>query len=451
MLKKFKMFKAHDIYHKSPVFMQHVFTSTYGYKLKRERYGPLYREALNRYIDGGFDKEKSMLAFLNHLKSNIAVYEDIEIDENDVMAGFLKLPFTYKEQLREGLEERSHKKGIIRHSVTSGTTGANLIVYDSEYDRADRMAYLDYIKFINGVEPFSKRASFTGQDLTPVEHKEKMWRYNHPMRQMLYATRCITPGNIHKIYESMKRFRPVSIDGIPSALHMVAKYMLKHGLKADWDIKGVFPTAEILYPNVKQDLEAAFDAVVIDQYSSAEGAPFIYSDPDGGYNIAHETGLVEFFKVESGIYEMVVTSFINHATPIVRYKIKDQVEMDSNLYYMNSFQHDCPLRRIIGRGGDFLYTTEGNKVRNIIVAWIADGLEAVVSHQQFVQKSLDEITINMVVEEGYTDEDEKVILERMRKMFGSGIHVLFNYVDSIPKENNGKTRMIINEVGEAVA
>lgn len=446
MLKNMNTVSASDIYHASPVFMQHVLTSVYGYKLKRERYSSLYREALKEYVRGGTDPQELLVRLMHHLNDNIKVYENIEIDENDIIASFKRLPFTDKADLRYELEDRSYKKGVIRESLTSGTTGANLIVYDSEHDRAKRMAFLDYIKYQNGVMPFSKRASFTGQELTLPDHDNKLWRFNYTMNQMLYAARYITPDNVSHVHESLERFRPVSMDGSPSALHILAKYMIRENITASWDVTAIFPTNEILTPRVRRDLEKAFDTTVIDQYSTAEGAPFIYSDSRGRYILGDETGLFEFFRKGHHLYEMVVTTFINEATPIVRYRIGDQVEMASDAEYLNSFEDDCRIGKIIGRGADFLYDSDGNKVNSIIASWIADELEDVVAHTQFIQEEMGKVIINIVVEEDFTEHHERTLLERTRKMLGRDVDVTFNYVDSIPKERSGKVRFIINEV-----
>src|SRR5699024_5037553 len=100
MLRKIKTFKAHDIYYKSPVFIQHIMTSAYGYKLKRERYRKIYKNALKRYVKGDFNKEQKLIHFMKHLKSNIEFYKDIEVDEDNILKSFLKLPFTVKDDLR---------------------------------------------------------------------------------------------------------------------------------------------------------------------------------------------------------------------------------------------------------------------------------------------------------------------------------------------------------------
>ncbi|WP_411843785.1 hypothetical protein [Salinicoccus sp. HZC-1] len=446
MLKKMMNTSVHNIYFKSPVFMQHAFTSAYGYKLRRERYNHLYRQSFRRYMAGDLETEEMLADFMHHLKQNIPIYSDIKIDEGNLFESFLALPMTEKEDLRNELEERSHTVGIMRKSRTSGTTGENLAVYDSEYDRADRMAYLDYIKALNGVEPFSKRASFTGQELTPTAHRNVLWRYNMPMNQILYATYHMTPENVRYVYEHLARFKPATLDGFPTSIHMLAKYILSEGLKIEFEVKGIFPTAETLLPHVKEDIEKAFNTKVIDQYSSAEGAPFIYGTADDEYRVGHETGLIEFEKVGFHLYEMIVTSFINRATPIVRYRIGDQVEIHSDKDYLNSFEDDIHIERIIGRQSDYLLGSRSNKVTNVNISWVVDGLEEKVIQMQFIQKEKNRFVVNIVAEDDFEKSDEKVIRDRLARRLGEKSTFIFNYMKAIPKEKSGKVRFIINEL-----
>jgi len=227
----------------------------------------------------------------------------------------------------------------------------------------------------------------------------------------------------------------------------VAKYMLANGLRAEWGVKAIFPTAEILLPYAKKDIEAAFDTVVIDQYASSEGAPFLYGGTDDGYTIGHATGLFEFERRGEHRYEMIVTSFLNYATPLVRYRIGDEVEIHSDREYLNSYEDDVEIRRIYGRRMDYLIGQGGRKVMNIILAWIIDGFEEKVIQCQIIQKKKDDFLMNMVIEDDYDEyADEGVIRERLKRHLGPDNSYVFNYVGSIPKEKNGKVRFIINEL-----
>lgn len=447
MLKKMMTTSVHNIYYKSPVFMQHAFTSAYGYKKRRERYSHLYARAFRRYTTEESDRKQTLILLMRHLKANIKAYEAIKIDETDIMKSFLALPTTSKEDLRHALDDRSHKEGKLHVSRTSGTTGANLVVFESDQDWAARMAYLDYIKHTNGVAPFSKRASFTGREITPTAHRNKLWRFNMAMNQMLYAAHHMTPDNVNHVYDNLKRFKPVSLDGLPSSIHMVAKYMLSNDLKADWEVKAIFPTAEILLPHVKKDIEIAFDTIVIDQYASSEGAPFLYGTADDGYTIGHETGLFEFERAGENLYEMIVTSFLNYATPLVRYRIGDQVEIHSDRDYLNSYEDEIEIKRIYGRGMDYLIGQDGKKIMSILISWVADGYEEKIIQYQIIQKEKDEFQVNMVIDADYDKtKDEKVIRQRLERQLGAGNRYVFDYVETIPKEKNGKVRFIINEL-----
>ncbi|GAB3064035.1 hypothetical protein ACFOU0_10930 [Salinicoccus sesuvii] len=435
------------IYYKSPVVIQHALTSAYGYKLKRERYGDNYYKALDMYTNKESDDHQALIDFMHHLKTHIPVYKNIDVDEADILNSFLKLPKTTKSQLRYELDARSYKKGQIRFSGTSGTTGASLAVYDSEYDRAKRMAYLDYIKRRNGVEPFSRRASFSGQELTPPNHRNHLWRYNLAMNQLLYASYHLSPKNISDVYKSLAHFRPLSIDGFPSAIHMVAKYILANNITIDWQVESIFPNAETLLPQMKRDIELAFHTTVVDQYASGEGAPFIYSIADGTYELGRETGIFEFEKVERNIYEMVVTSLINTATPIVRYRIGDHVEIHSDRPYLNSFSDDIRITRIIGRQADYLLGSNHNRVSSVAMARVVEGIEDKVKSFQFVQKDLTHFIVNMVIDRGYDEKTERLFTNRVRRRLGINNHYQFNYLDSMPHEKSGKVRFIINELG----
>src|SRR5699024_5361835 len=180
-----------------------------------------------------------------------------------------------------------------------------------------------------------------------------------------------------------RRFKPVSLDGMPHSMHMVAQYILKNDIKVDWDIKAIFPTAETLLPYIKRDLEQAFNTDVIDQYSSTKVTPFIYGTQDGGYKIGDETGLVEFYKVSKGMYEGVMTNFINYATPIVRYKIGDLFEVNSDKEYFNSFDEELNIVKIIGKEADYVYHTDGHKEMTNIVMFLMDGEEEDIVQAHF--------------------------------------------------------------------
>ncbi|TDM14919.1 phenylacetate--CoA ligase family protein [Macrococcus bovicus] len=440
----------HKIYYKSPVFIQHVMTSIYGYKLKKKRYTESYFKHLENYRKANITEEENVRQLVNHLKNNIPFYQKkLNIMPNSLKS-LLDLPMTSKEDLRNELELRSDSSKKDNINKTGGTTGKSLKVYSSINDINKRMAYLDYIKTLYGVEPFSKRGSFTGKEIVPQNHKNILWRYNWPMNQTLYASFKMNKDNVKYIYEHMSKFKPLSLDGFPSSIHLLAKYILQNNIKISWTIKAIFPTAETLTDKMREDIERAFNTKVVDQYASSEGAPFLFSDDGKKFHIGHETGLFEFFRVKDNIYDMIVTSYINEATPIVRYKIGDQVLINSTEEYLTSYQKDVPITKIIGRGTDYLVGDNGNIVTSVNMSNVCKEFGDQVIQSQFIQVDNNCFDINLVVTKSFLDNKEKaesLLTEKLNHRLGINNKYKFNYLNEIPKEKSGKTRFIINKIG----
>lgn len=437
------------IYYKSPTLLQHAFTSIYGFKLKRKRYNKIYYNSLKNYVQTSINSKEQLRKLLIHLKNNISQYKDIQIDNSSILASMKSLPMTSKDMLREELEQRSFTEYNVSVSKTGGTTGKSLKVYSNENDRAMRMAYLDYIKLQHGIEPFSKRASFTGKEITPNNHNNVLWRYNLPMNQILYASFKLNKENVEYVFNNMRKNQIETIDGFPSSIHLVAKYILSNDVEVDWNIKAVFPTAETLTENVKEDIENAFNTSVIDQYASSEGAPFIFTGKNNKYTFGHETGLFEFYKVDHHIYEMIVTSFINYATPIVRYKIGDRVMIESEEEYLNSIENEVQIEKILGRNSDYLLGNNQNIVTSANMSNVVKDLGDKVIQSQFVQKKEDVFLVNLVVSENYSKNiDEDILINKLNDRLGQNNNYKVSYLSEIPKEKSGKTRFIINEMSD---
>jgi phenylacetate-CoA ligase len=146
---------------------------------------------------------------------------------------------------------------------------------------------------------------------------------------------------------------------------------------------------------------------------------------------------------------MIITSLINYATPLVRYRIGDQVEILCDEAYLNSYRDDVRITRIFGRKADYLIDSRHNRVSSVGIARAVEGIENKVLAFQFIQKDMNQFIVNLVVEDGYSKNDEKILKDRVIRRLGRDGHYQFNYLDALPREENGKVRFIINEIAEA--
>src|SRR5699024_2544135 len=173
----------------------------------------------------------------------------------------------------------------------------------------------------------------------------------------------------------------------------------------------------------------------------------IFSNQNGVYNVGHETGFFEFIKIEENIYEMLVTSYINYATPIVRYKIGDCVLINSSKTNLNSIEDDIEILKILGRNSDYLIGDDKNIITSVNLANVIKDLGDKIIQSQFNQKDNGHFEIRLVVSSEYlAQKDERTLINKLNHRLGEKSKYNFVYMDEIPKETSGKTRFIINEL-----
>lgn len=445
-----------NIYDTLPIPMQNILTSLYGYKILNDRYGKYYKSKileLQKRNDKSFDYYSYQLeqlnTFLGYAKANSSYYSSVlgELELPIKSADELKrVSFLTKEDIRKNIDNIvtiSTKKAVKSH--TGGTTGKSLSIYYSKKDMQDRVAYLDYFKQQHGVHKGMKSASFMGKTIVPINQKKKVfWRYNYPLKQLLFSSFHLTDENISYYIDKLNSFKPHSLDGFSSVMLTIAKYILKNNIKLDFKPLAIFPTAETLLDPDREIIEKAFNSKIRNQYASSEGAPFITECIKGSLHLNIDTGLFEKVE-ESDVSEIYVTSFSTHGTPLIRYKIGDSLEFTSENC---SCGVDTPIvKRILGRSTDFLYSEERGTISSANMSNTVKQLPYSVVGIQFVQTQLKKVEINIVPDKKlFKEEHIQEILKEMKYRLGENMTFHVNLVDRLEISKSGKTRFIINKL-----
>ena len=446
------------LYEKLPISLQNFAMSVYGLKLYKERYGSAYNDMLSILAKLDYSdknemerlQEQRFLDFVSYTYQTSAFYQEfyknIDMKQVKSLADIKRLPVLEKENLRENLKKIytiPKEEAVISH--TGGTTGKSLEVRYTKKDMQERMAYLHFWENSHGIRQGERRASFNGRQFVSRSQKKKIfWRYNCFRKQMLYSTFNLTEENLPYYIESLNKFKPVIINGFVSAIYEVANYIVNHNLQLDFQPKVIFTTSETLLPFQREVMKQAFGCPVRDQYASSEGAPLITECKCGKMHYNLYTGVIEEYPTEYGT-EMLVTGFNTHGTPLIRYRIGDMWELSDE-----TCECGCSfpvVSRIEGRKVDFLVSKQYGKVSLSHLADVIKGLPNTIINMQFIQESMDGITIRLVVDPArYTDQDKKLILDEMRYRFGDDMDFLIEIVDKIDKEKSGKYSLIKNRL-----
>lgn len=451
------------IYDHSPILAQNAMVSTSGYLRNSQRYGKPYWEHRSWLED--FDtwdlhkklqyQDEQTHLFVKYAATNSrfyrSLYDGIDVSDIRRISDLSSLPIVDKEALRANIDDvfTIPKRGaVIGH--TGGTTGKSLTIRATQRDSMRRMAMLDHFKSRVGFEHrHMRRATFSGKHIVPPNSQTLVyWRYNAACKQMLYSTFHITENNLGDYVRSLNEFKPHAIDGFFTSMVEVANYIERKQIPLSFAPIAIFPTSETVTQAGRGQLERVFDAKVYDQYASSEGAPFVTECSHGALHIEHASGV---FETLEGTDEILVTSFTTHGTPLIRYRIGDSMRFGPTTKCGCGIE-SATVRAIEGRRDDFVYRADGAKINSGNVANLFKNMPNSLVRAQVIQESLDRIQILLVVDHStYSPDHDELIRTEFSHKFGTTTTLTIRHVDDIPREANGKFRLIDNHLARTRA
>lgn len=366
---------------------------------------------------------------------------DIENNPRNVLN---RLPLLSKADRRTFSKEilnNNPKRKLIEIGYTSGTSGTPTENYLDQESMDRSFALWSRFHEIIDVKKGMKSIRFSGRLIVnPKQKGWPFWVYNYFDKQLLMSTYHLTERNIVEYINKINKFSPQYLDGYPSAFYIIANFGLKNGIKLKCQPIAITTTAETLYDYQRSIIQEFFQCKVYNQYASSEGSPFITECKSGCLHVNMDSGVFEFLNKNNElakpgeIARMVVTSFRNLKTPLIRYDILDTVIL--------SEQMDCGcgckmpiIEKIIGREDDILWTEEKGYVGRMDTAY--KGLEGILQ-SQIIQLTPSKFIIRNVIDKMFTKDIEYKFKKNLIDRLGSNIELNFEYVDSIPLGKNGK-------------
>ena len=448
------------VYDSSPIFFQNIMVTLSGYHRNAQRYGKAYykfRDFLADFDNWPLQKKldfqrDELIKLLHHAKENSKfyrdLYKDININKIESVENLKMLPVVDKEMIRSNIENviAVSKRGTVE-GHTGGTTGKSLVVLFAKEDKMKQMAMLDHFKSRVSFENRKmKRATFNGKHIIPPRQEKKVfWRYNAACKQMIYSSFYITEENMGYYVDSLNHYKPDAIDGFFMSMCDIAGYIERHNIKLTFTPVAVFPTSETLTQEGRELLERVFRAKVYDQYASSEGAPFVTECKEKFLH--QELALGVFEHIEKNNNEILVTSFYTYGTPLIRYRIGDEMIFEDHYKSCNCGLEAPVVQEIRGRRLEYLYTADGAKINAGNVSNLFKNMPNALIRAQAVQEKLGEITIKLEVDKNlYKPEYDDLLRDEFLHKFGKGTAIIIIHVEEIPREMSGKFKLIKNNV-----
>jgi phenylacetate-CoA ligase len=451
---------AERAYAASPVWMQHVFVSAYGARLRRLRYGPAQKQILSRIREAQWipvpEQSRRQLATLNRVlaaaRAAVPFYADripAEPLPNIEALSVLSM-LTKADVLAAGkaMVSRDVHESDLLSVNTGGTTGTPLAVY---CDRAAlRRNYAFFARFLEsaGVPPRARVATFAGRVLVPNgQTGGPYWRYNLAGRAMLCSSYHIGPATVSEYADALARYRPHLIDSYPSSLTLIARHLLR---TRDTRItpRAVVTSSETLTPEVARTIEDAFGCPVFDHYGAAEMAALITQCREGVYHANADYGVVELLDGDRPVApgeegDIVATGFINPVMPFIRYRTGDRAVRGTDRT-CNCGSPFPRIERILGRADDVLVTPEGHHVGRLDPIFKAI---ASLDETRIVQDEPDHVRVEIVSANGVSDHEIQTLREGLRNRLGPTMRIEFMRVPQLERTAGGKLRSVLNLTG----
>jgi phenylacetate-CoA ligase len=269
---------------------------------------------------------------------------------------------------------------------------------------------------------------------------------------------------IDQMAEWVRRIAPAYLNSFPSAIDAIVEQFAKNGWPAP-PLREVRTQGEVVSGTLRQRVRNAWKVEITDCYSAEEvgyiahQAPRLLSQPvaikaeqpvdaQPRFLVAAETTLVEILNDQNQpcgpgeIGRVIVTPLHNFAMPLIRYEIGDFAEAGEP----SPCGRGLPvIKRIFGRSRSRIVLPDGSHRFAYNPSEVFAGI-SVVRQYQIVQKQIDRLTVNLVVERPLETSEQRLIESGLAKSFGHAFAIDWRYVDSIPRSASGKFEDIRSEL-----
>jgi phenylacetate-CoA ligase len=449
-----------DLYTNSPMFLQNAVVSLKGLSsllVRRNR-------RFNAYFSDARKRESwtpqrikdfqclELIRLIKHAVVNVPFYQklfhDLGLSENSIRTpeDLKKLPYLEKETVRKEplrfVASDSRMSRILK-GYTSGTSGSPVRLFRSLDSILLEHSFLWRQFQWAGCRLDDRIAVLRGDMVVPAfQCTPPFWRWNLAEHLLLLSSYHLSDENIPYYLDALSGFRPTLIYAYPSAVYLLAEYILRRGATYPLEcIRGVVTSSETLFRYQQDAIEEGLGCKVFDWYGLAERVAFIATCRYGNHHVFEDYGVSEFLPVQENRFELVGTGFINHAMPLVRYRTGDIVELDEN--------QPCPcgssflkVKSIEGRMDDMVRLRNGKTIGRLDLVF--KGLVG-IKEAQIIQASYDEFRILAVVD----GENVGASLNKLRDNFlfrvGTQVRLKIEVVASIPRTATGKFKAVISD------
>jgi phenylacetate-CoA ligase len=404
-------------------------------------------------------QQERLKSLIIHAYNNVpyytAIFNELKLKPYDIncINDLQKLPVLTKEIIKKNfsrLQAIDNKKFFPQLRKTGGTTGVPLIHYSDAKSWNLHWALKYRAWSWGGYSNGDPIGVLGGSSIIP-DKKIGLKRYVWNKLNNFYplSASSVSDVKLLEFVNTIDRKGIKTLRGYPSSIANFAEYCINNNKKVKINL--VITTAEVLRPEYKELIIQAFNCTIIDSYGCADGGGSANTcELSHGFHISIEASIWEVCDVHGDIVpegvkgELTLTSLTNYAMPFIRYQPGDTIENTFN-YKRCSCGRTAPrINKIEGRSTDILKFGNGKSLGGPALTLLFR--EFPLRKYQIVQNNINILVVNIIIDEGYTEQTRKNIREILEFHCGIGVRVTVNEVKEIPISESGKFRFIISNI-----
>ncbi len=378
------------------------------------------------------------------------IFNDVGFNPKEFnISDFNKLPVLTKEIIRKEkdrlISTKVNKKIMLK---TGGSTGEPLRVYKDIKCRAQDIASQYMAMSFSGYRFLEDRFAFFIGGSLGLDRDRNISRKlgDLTFNRITLPAFGLNRDNVMSYYNIILDKKCRYIFAYSSILYNFASYLSQRSLCfKKGDLKGVFSTAEMLYPERRELIENTLNCKVYDFYGSVEVNCIASQCGKQNYHLLSDCVYIE----TGGDDSLIITDLKNYAQPIIRYQNGDRViKAESDIKCECGLPYPL-LQKILGRTGDVIYKRNGEPISNSFFPHLFAKLKSYESFQ-IVQKDYNSINLNLVKSASFNAEEEEILTSKLKEYMGEDIVIAIEYVQKIPLTKSGKLRITISEISETI-
>lgn len=453
-------------YTRIPLWLTNLLAPIYYLIPEKYRYGAVYRsetaelQRINALsaAEASAERDAALKKLVNYAYIHVPYYHRI-FDENGLrldcvncVSDLKKLPFLTKEELvlnQNDLISDEFSKDELVYLTTSGSTGEPTGFYVQKESPMREWVYPLQMFRQFDYHPDSSKLVMRGKVFWAQREKGKSWQWDAFKRELSINIFDMTPQNMEAYCNAIEKYKPDFAFGYMSAMYTLCKYIKTRSGGLRHHFKGYMGISETIMPEQREFVESVIQARVFSFYGMSERVIIAGECKDSTeYHVEPMYGVAELVDSAGNVIteagaegELVGTSLLSYAMPIIRYKTGDISAW--------SDKADCPcgsckerLKYVSGRWKhDSLVGSNGALISMTAINMHSEIFSRIIRYQLF-QDKIGFVTIKVIASNNFSDEDKLELIRQFTEKTQSKITYDLIVVNAIPPKPNGKLSLV---------